>query len=400
MTKAELLALLNAKKQEARSLVEKPDATEDEIKAKQAEIRALNAKIELVGDDKPAVVEPQKRSDDVVIELSEEEAEKRYNKVFAKMLRNKQLSNEDTEVFDRMKELRDAPTASPYFQSDVDENGGVILPKDVSTRINEYLRSAPFDLTQLVDVEIVGTLTGERVFEKLGTIEPFANIDEWETIEEIPAPQFEKKSFKVGSYAGILPIPRTLLQDTDQNLLNYVAKYIAKKRIITRNAKILSIIKATYVSKVAIATVDDVKNIVNVTLDSAFLPGSSVVTNQDGFNFLDKLKDINDNYLLQLDVKDPTQKRLNGLAVKVIPNSTLASTADKAPIFIGNFKEAIKFFDRNMYEILGTDIGGKSFLRNSYDIRIIDRFDAQAWDKSAIVAGEIELVPTEPGLGA
>src|SRR5699024_2067794 len=117
------------------------------------------------------------------------------------------LNKNDMNVFERMKEIREVPTATPYLSSASDTDGGLIVPKDVQTRINEYKRQYAFELQSLVDVERVTAPTGLRVFEKLAESVAFVNIDEWDTIDEVEAPQFEKKEYSLAQYAGILPIP-------------------------------------------------------------------------------------------------------------------------------------------------------------------------------------------------
>lgn len=326
-----------------------------------------------------------------VRELSTEEVEKAYTDVFLKAVRNKSLNQNDLNIFERMKEIREVPTATPYLQSGVDADGGLIVPKDIETRINEYKRQYAFELQSLVDVERVTAPTGLRVFEKLADSIPWANIDEWDTIDEVEAPQFEKKEYSLAQYAGILPIPRNLLQDTDAALMNTVAKFIARKTIVTRNAQILAKINEVYATKKAIAGVDDFKDVLNVELDAVFANNAKIVTNQDGFNVLDKLKGEDGNYLLQPDVTSPTGKALLGKAVVLVPNRELPSAAGKAPLYIGDLKEAIKFFDRGVYEITSTEIGGKAFTRNSLDIRVIDRFGVEAWDTAAVIAGELTV---------
>ena len=328
-----------------------------------------------------------------VRELDTEEVEKAYTDVFLKAVRNKDLNKNDMNVFERMKEIREVPTATPYLSSSTDTDGGLIVPKDVQTRINEYKRQYAFELQTLVDVERVTAPTGLRVFEKLADSVAFVNIDEWETIGEVATPQFEKKEYSLAQYAGILPIPRNLLQDTDAALLDTIAKFIARKTIVTRNAQILAKIDASYAVKKAIAGVDDFKDVLNVELDAVFANNAKIITNQDGFNVLDKLKDENGNYLLQPDVKSPTGKALLGKAVVLVPNRELPSNTGKAPVYIGDMKEAIKFFDRGVYEITSTEIGGNAFTRNSMDIRVIDRFGVESWDVAAVVAGEL-TVPT------
>ena len=326
-----------------------------------------------------------------VRELGVEEVEKAYTDVFLKAVRNKELNQNDLNIFERMKEIREIPTATPYLKSNTDEDGGLIVPKDIETRINEYKRQYAFELQSLVDVERVTAPTGLRVFEKLADSIPWANIDEWDTIDEVEAPQFEKKEYSLAQYAGILPIPRNLLQDTDAALMNTVAKFIARKTIVTRNAKILAKINEVYATKKAIAGVDDFKDVLNVELDAVFANNAKIITNQDGFNVLDKMKDGDGNYLLQPDVTSPTGKMLLGKQVVLVPNRELPSAVGKAPVYIGDLKEAIKFFDRGVYEITSTEIGGKAFTRNSLDIRVIDRFGVESWDTAAVIAGELTV---------
>ena len=331
--------------------------------------------------------------------LTAEEAEKAYTDVFLKAVRGKSLNQNDLNVFEKIKEVRAVPTATPYLVSTTDAAGGLIVPKDVQTRINEYKRQYHFELQSLVDVETVSAPTGLRVFEKLAASTAFANIDEWGTIAEVAAPQFEKKEYTLAQYAGILPIPRVLLQDTDAALMDTIAKFIARKTIITRNAKILAKIVATYSAPTAITGIDTFKDILNVQLDAVFANNAQIVTNQDGFNYLDKLKDENGNYLLQPDVTSPTGKALLGKAVVLVPNRELPSTGDgaatdkTAPFYIGDMKEAIKFFDRGVYEITSTEVGGAAFTRNSLDIRVIDRFGVEAWDTAAVIAANVIVDP-------
>lgn len=372
----------------------------DEVRAKFDEVKELKDRIELLQNERdlelgdlPDPVEPIKRSDNgtkEVRELEIEEVDKEYEKTFLRAFRGQKLTNRDRELYDRMTELRDVPNATPYLSSETDEDGGFIVPHSVSTMIQEYKRQGEYDLTNLVDVQRTAVLSGEFTYEKLGTIKPWDNISQWETIPEVGTPQFERKNYKIEDYAGILPLPRTLLQDTDQNLLRHIAKYIARKSVITRNVKILAVIDSMYADKKAMANVDDFKDVMDLELDPAFAGSTKIVTNQFGYNFLRKLKDEDGNYLMQPDVTQPDKKQIDGKLVEVISANTLPNIDEtKAPVYIGDFKEAVRFFDRGVYEVTPTTVGGDAFKRNSYDIRVIDRFDAVALDKEAVVAGEI-----------
>lgn len=337
--------------------------------------------------------ETRRNTDDTkeVRELSAEEVDTEYEKTFLRAFRGNKLSERDIELYNRMVELRDVPNATPYMQSNVDEDGGFIVPHSVSTMIEEYKRQQEFDLTNLVDVQTTSVLSGEFTYEKLANITPFQNVSEWDTIPEVGTPQFERKSYEIQDYAGILPLPRKLLQDTDQNLLNHIAKFIARKTVVTRNLAIMEVINATYTDKKAIVDADDILDVFDLELDQAFNAGAIIVTNQVGYNYLRKMKNSNGENLMQPDIAQPTKRAIDGHRVEVLPNRTLPSAGDLAPVFIGEFREAVRFFDRGVYEITPTTIGGDAFKRNSYDIRVIDRFDVIALDDAAVVAGEIDV---------
>lgn len=89
-------------------------------------------------------------------------------------------------------------------------------------------------------------------------------------------------------------------------------------------------------------SVDDLKNIFNVELDPALVAGSSV-NKPEWFNWLDKLKDKEGNYILQKDVTNPSKRLLFGTyPVAVMSNKTIKNGATgKVPIYCGNFEEAI-----------------------------------------------------------
>lgn len=118
------------------------------------------------------------------------------------------------------------------------------------------------------------------------------------------------------------------------------------------------------------------------------------VTNQDGFNFLDALKDKDGDYLLQPNPLDPTQKLLFGKPVTVVANRVLptdTAPGKKAPLILGSLTDAVVLFDRQQVTLEGTSVGGNSFLRDSYDIKAVTRFDVQKFDPQAAVFGELKL---------
>ncbi|MRB67562.1 phage major capsid protein, partial [Bacillus thuringiensis] len=102
-----------------------------------------------------------------------------------------------------------------------------------------------------------------------------------------------------------------------------------------------------------------IKTALNVTLDPAFSAVANIITNQDGFNYLDQLEDKDGRPLLQPDPTNPTRKLLSGKPVIVLSNKTIATDKDgKAPFIVGDLKEAVVLWDRQQLSLDMTKEGG------------------------------------------
>lgn len=310
--------------------------------------------------------------------------------VFAQLLRNRHDSLSDTELsFAKSMSVRNAAN----MNEGTGEAGGFIVPTDEQTKINE-LKRALNPLSALVRVENVNTMSGTRVLEKASDMTPFASVAELAAIGEIDGPKFTQVKYAIKKFAGILPISEELLADSDQNLLAYVNGWLAKKSVATENAQILAVLKT--LTKAPLTNLDGIKELLNVTLDPTISLMSSVLTNQDGFNFLDKQKDTDGRYLLQPNPLDSTQKLLFGKPVtvvsnKVLPTDTSVASTKKAPVIIGSFTDAVVLFDRQATTLTGTSVGGDAWKRDSYDVKAVTRIDVQKFDDKAVVFGELTI---------
>lgn len=374
-----------AKLEEAQVL--SADGKLDEARSALDAAQLLRSQIELMVEvresDTPAEttpVEPEKRED-------KSDKDNQYRSAFLKELRKKPLNAvERTLIEEAEAEVRAG------MQGDVDEDGGLIVPKDVNTMVLEKKRQF-VSLESYVTVEPVKTRSGSRVIEKNADITGFTEITELTDLDDMDNPKFTPISYAVKDRGGILPISNSLLQDTDQNLMEYISKWIAKKSIITRNKLILTLLAT--LPKKAIADLDAIKKVLNVDLDPSITIGAVIITNQDGYNFMDQQKDGDGRALLQPNPTQPTQNLLFGKPVVIISNRwlpTTGTTTKKAPIIIGDLKEAVVLFDRQQYSIASTNVGGKSFSRNSTDVRVIQREDVQKFDDEAVVYGELTIV--------
>ena len=310
--------------------------------------------------------------------------------VFAQLLRNRHESLSDTELsFAKSMAVCNAAN----MNESAGEAGGFIVPKDLQTKINE-LKRALNPMSALVRVENVNTLSGARVLETASDMTPLAAVAELAAIGEIDGPKFTQVKYVIKKFAGILPISEELLADSDQNLLAYVNGWLAKKSVATENAQILAVLKT--LTKAPLTNLDGIKELLNVTLDPTISLMSSVLTNQDGFNFLDKQKDTDGRYLLQPNPLDSTQKLLFGKPVtvvsnKVLPTDTSVASAKKAPVIIGSFTDAVVLFDRQATTLTGTSVGGDAWKRDSYDVKAVTRIDVQKFDDKAVVFGELTI---------
>ncbi|WP_420974318.1 phage major capsid protein [Bacillus thuringiensis] len=290
---------------------------------------------------------------------------------------------------DDEKEVLNATTMTEGIPAD----GGLTVPKDIRTAIKELRRNGPEALENYVNVESVSILTGSRVIEVEADYIPFDNVDEAADFPLMEAPKFEDIQYAVKKKGGILKFSKELLADTTENIQAYIKKWTSKKSKATRNALILKAIADNFgTTKVPVKTVDDLKDIFNVKLDPAFETTSKALMNQDAFNFLDKLKDSEGKYILQPNPTMPTQKLLFGkYPIIVVSNKTLKTDTVKktAPLYFGDFKEAITIFDREALYIEfseeALDLWGKDLV----GMKVRERLDVKSVDKKAIVVGEI-----------
>lgn len=311
-----------------------------------------------------------------------------YKRVFVKAIRNRGLTASELAV---VREYR-AAMHEGGVTSDPDGDSSLIVPQDIQTRINEIMRSR-VALSQYVRVERVNTLSGSRVLERDEDMTPLAAVDEYGEIPELDNPKFTPVNYQLRKRAGILPITNELLNDTDQNLLDYVADWIARKVLVTHNTLILDVLRG--LTPETLASADDLKKVLNMSLDPDVSLNAVILTNQDGYHWLDTLKDNDGRYLLQPDVTQPGRRVLFGRPVVPVPNRYLPSTVDgdtvTAPFFIGALNQFEVLFTRGVYELASTREGGQAWRRDTTELRVISRDDCRQWDAAAAVYGLVTV---------
>lgn len=284
-----------------------------------------------------------------------------------------------------------------------DADGGYTVPDDIRTEINRY-REAHFSLQSLVDTEAVTTDSGRRTYQSRASHTGFAQVAEGGKIGNVAGPTFEIINYAIKKYAGWMPVTSELLADSDANITNVLIQWLGEEDIATRNRLILEVLQSK--TKTEMKVLDDIKRAITVTLGSAFAGTSKIITNDDGLNWMDTLKDGNGRYLLKpnMDQTSPIKYQLavgaTNVPIVVVPNVVLPSdvkTAKKRgiPMLCGDAKEGVKVFDRQKLSILASNTASVTGF-NAYEqdmtlFRGILRMDVKAKDAKALVNGVLTV---------
>ena len=284
--------------------------------------------------------------------------------------------------------------------------GGYTVPEDIQTRINRF-REDRFALETLITAEPVSTMSGRRTFQSRANHTGFNEVAEGGKIVAAPKPAFQVLNYVIKKYAGYLPVTDELLADSDAAIANVIINWLGEEDVATKNRLILAALGKS--SQTNLTDLDGIKKAINVTLGQAFKPYTKIVTNDDGLNWLDTLKDENKRYLLQPSV-DPTDPIKTYLAVGatriplvIVPNTILTSASSgsgasktlKIPFKIGDLKEAIQLFDRQRISIkrsVEATVGDiNAFEQDMTIFRGIIRCDVQKRDEQAWVDGYVSV---------
>lgn len=331
---------------------------------------------------------------------NEKESAKLNEEDVAKIEKNIAEKKEDKEEEDSVQKFaKQIRNIAKGLNEGTPADGGYTVPEDISTMVEER-REAKASLIDLVSVETVTTNKGSRTFKKRSQQTGFTKVGEGGKITSTSTPQFERMDYVISKYAGYLPITNELLEDTDTNIVNIIVEWLGDESRVTRNKIILDLIKTQ--DEVELDGLDDIKKVLNVTLGSAFKSTSVIVTNDDGLQYLDTLKDNDGKYLLQPNPANPMEMRLSAGAttvpVRVIPNADLATASNKIPFIIGDLKEGIRFFDRKQLTINTSNVAAIGEL-NAFEedltlFRGIEREDCKIRDEEAFVNGYISTNPS------
>ncbi|MDF2612786.1 MAG: phage major capsid protein [Clostridia bacterium] len=297
---------------------------------------------------------------------------------------NKTTKPNDTVAFNKAVLGKGLTEAENALVERVGEDGGFLVPVEQKTQINE-LKRALIPLKPYCNVVPVGSLSGSMPLE----VEANDELVDFGEITEINQStiKFGQVKWELKDKGDIIPIANTLLQDEKANLTNYVGRRFAKKAVRSENKDILAALATA--TKVTGASYIDIETVLNKNLDPAIAAAAVIITDQDGFDYLDKAEGKDGKRILTQDLTDATKKAFKGKRIEVVPNGSITKTAGKLVFYVGDIAEFITFFDREAYEMAVSKEAG--FTKNATFMRVIERYDVKTVDTKAVV--KVELTP-------
>ncbi|WP_286909304.1 phage major capsid protein [Clostridium sp. UBA1652] len=359
----EIRDAIEAKKIEVRGFLDKSDL-ENSKKANE-ELRALKESLviaeELEEEEKRDLEKQNKveeRKDDVKMENNKIDLEFR---AISKILARKELTEEE----------RASVNVS---------NSGAILPQAFIAQVQLEQKGFPA-LKPYCHVIPVTTNTGKMPVSKGSTTRKLAKLaTDTAMVQEMITT--EPIEFAVEDYGKIYPVENSVLEDAGVDFYNsLLAPDVAECSVNSENEEIIEIIEA---NKVAGATGTDYKAIqktINKVVP-ALKRGLVVVTNVDGYDYLDGLVDSQGRPLLTDSLAVEGGKMFKGKEVVVMDNADLVpATEGKLPFYVVNLYALVKFFDRKQYEIATSKEAG--FVYNQTFTKVVERFDVVKGDARA-----------------
>lgn len=336
----------------------------------------------LVDAEKAAVPEPK---------AEEKEAEVNGFKIMAKLIRGRALTSKELKAIaiseEDAAELEKSPQ-SLISGTNATHGENYLCPQDVVLQIRE-IRKTYIQARDYITVEPTTALSGSVNF---GT-DPNAGLvafDDGDTLDDNSAPDISKKTFTIKFYGAFIPVSQILEDAEKANLVSYLNRWFVKRAVITENTKIFTVLKAGYNSGTpkAITGADGLRSSINTDLDPSCLIGGFILTNQSGFDCLDKEVDGEGRHVLQQDFTNPAIFRFRGMPVVPFPDAILANIdSTHFPIFYGDTKAgAIMKLYKNLLMATSAHV---NFTKAQTLLRVIEGFDVISADTSAYIYGSL-----------
>lgn len=255
---------------------------------------------------------------------------------------------------------------------------GYILPVDIRTRISRRIRQFR-SLRSVCGALTTTALKGSFPVDDLDSLSGLVDFTDGNEGTDADDIKFTTVSFSLAEKAAFIKLSNTLLALTDEDLIAYIVDVFAKKAVITENEMAVAAITKNKTVK-SLADWKAFATSLNTDLDPAAWANTVIVTNQDGFNYLDTLTDEKGNPMLTPDLSAPSRKLFRGFPVEVFSKRHLPTKSGKAPIYYGDLNMGVKFVDLNLMSFATSKDAG--FMKNVTIARLIEFIDVVQNDSS------------------
>lgn len=262
------------------------------------------------------------------------------------------------------------------------DSAKVVVPTEVIGDVFDLKRSKD-NLAQYATVKTVGSPQGTYpvATNQTGVL---ATKEELAQIVDVDADMFKGVDYKIVTRAGKIYLSNELVEDSEVNIVNEVKAQLERLVENTDNQNIIELLKKF--TKVSATNLDDLKHVFNVDLDPAL--DKMVITNQDGFNWLDTLKDSDGNYILQPSISAQSGKSLFGSDVAIISDKLFTTTGSALPFIIGDISQSVFIAKRNQITTQW-----QQFDSYSQGLAVIIRNDYEQIDSEAARYIEVTTTP-------
>lgn len=267
-------------------------------------------------------------------------------------------------------------TDTPGQVESVANRGGVLVPVETADFVG-MMDTGVYRLRTRVAEYFSKTLSGKIPLANNPTAGLVALFD------ELPAGGISKGQITFGSvewtvkdYGLIVPVSNDLMADAEADVMGVIGEQFARAQVITENAMILAAIDAAVTAK----AIKGWKDIAKGLNEAAPVGGVDkvIVTNTDGYNYLDTLTDDEGKPILTQALVDNPKRIFRGYEVIQLPNASLATDAtDGIPFYVGSLKDAVYFIERKGMEISYNPYSDSAYGKNATDVRVTCRLDCK-----------------------
>lgn len=373
-------------------------------KALQAEARAL-----LISEGKTEAYEAKKKEiaaqDELIAELDallgQEEAQDQLPASPVRGIVHGAEDPADRAVHDFAAAARagfQVSNAASVMTEGTNADGGYTVPQEIVTRIFRLRESEDY-LGDLVTRRPVTKPTGALTYKTRSQYSGFATVTEKGKYAVKKGPGFGRLTWSVIKRGDVLAVTEELLNDSDENITDFVVEWFGNNSRVTINNLVLGVVQAQ--------TAVNLKDLDGITAAwlklGVFRKTSALITNDDGLAWLATLKDSVGQYILRRVPNHEDQMQICvgafTLPIRDFNNDTLSTDVETGaiPMILGDLKEGVEWFDRQLLTIKQSDtavVGSGDNLVNAFeeDLQLFkgsQRDDVTLRDAAAFINGYV-----------